>query len=103
MNKNSVSVSIMVPCRNERDQIESCIRSVLEQELPLGGFEVLVADGMSNDGTREILKRFAAENPCLRLINNPRGIVSTALNEAIKVANGQIIVRMDAHTEYASD
>jgi succinoglycan biosynthesis protein ExoA len=103
MNKNSPVVSIVLPCRNERDHIESCIRSILMQEPPLGGFEVIVADGMSNDSTREILERLAEENACLRIIDNRCGIVSTGLNEAIKAAAGKIIIRMDAHTEYAPD
>jgi succinoglycan biosynthesis protein ExoA len=97
------AASIVVPCRNERDHIESCLRSILAQEPPPGGFEILVADGMSNDGTREILKRLRDEYPSLRMIDNPQCIVSSALNEAIKAAWGDIIIRMDAHTEYAPD
>src|SRR5215510_12057455 len=100
---NSPEASIIVPCRNERDHIESCLRSILAQKPPTGGFEIVVADGMSDDGTREILKRLRDEYPSLRIIDNPQRIVSSALNEAIKAARGDIIIRMDAHTEYASD
>jgi succinoglycan biosynthesis protein ExoA len=103
MHDTSPLVSIVVPCRNEREYIASCVQSILAQEMPPGGFEVIVADGMSDDGTREILTQLAAENPCLQVIDNTRGIVSTGLNSAIGVARGKIIVRMDAHTEYASD
>ena len=56
-------VSIVVPCRNERDHIEPALQSILSQEPPAGGFEVIVADGMSNDGTREILLRLANIDP----------------------------------------
>src|SRR5438128_2432648 len=97
------TVSVIVPCRNERDWIDSCLRSILAQESPGGGFEVIVADGMSDDGTREILQRLRAEHPGLRLVDNPGRIVSTGLNEAIKAATGQIVIRMDAHTNYAQD
>jgi succinoglycan biosynthesis protein ExoA len=97
------TVSVIVPCRNERDSIETCLRSILAQDTPAGGFEVVVADGLSDDGTREILKRLEADNSSVRVVDNPAGIVSTGLNEAIEAAKGQIIVRMDAHTEYASD
>ena len=100
---NVPAVSIVVPCRNERNHIESCFRSILEQEPPPGGFEILVADGMSNDGTRETLKRLGDQYPSLRIIDNPQCIVSSALNEAIKAARGDIIIRMDAHTDYARD
>jgi GT2 family glycosyltransferase len=58
---------------------------------------------MSDDGTREILKRLGAENSRLRIVDNPGRIVSTGLNQAIKTATGTIIVRIDAHTEYAAD
>jgi glycosyltransferase involved in cell wall biosynthesis len=55
-NRTSPYVSIVLPCRNEADQIEACLKSILNQELPDGGLEVLVADGMSTDGTREYLQ-----------------------------------------------
>jgi len=42
--------------------------------LPAGRVEVLVADGRSDDGTREIVERCAARNPCVRLLDNPARI-----------------------------
>jgi succinoglycan biosynthesis protein ExoA len=98
-----LAVSIVIPCRNERDYIESCLCSILAQAPPPGGFEVIVADGMSGDGTREFLKRLAEGDPRLRVIDNPGRIVSTGLNAAIREAQGGIIMRMDVHTEYATD
>ena len=97
------TVSIIVPCRNEQAHIHARVRSILRQDLPPEEFEIIVADGMSGDGTRDILQQLAAEAPCLRVIDNPGRIVSTGLNTAIRVARGSVIVRMDAHTEYASD
>ncbi|HEV8725282.1 MAG TPA: glycosyltransferase family 2 protein [Candidatus Binatia bacterium] len=90
-------------CRNERAHIEACVRSVLAQHSPAGGFELIIADGMSDDGTRNILKRLAKEDPRLRVVDNPGRIVSCGLNAAIRAARGKIIARMDAHTEYAPD
>jgi succinoglycan biosynthesis protein ExoA len=97
------TVSIIVPCRNEKDHIQACVRSILAQELSPEGFELIVVDGMSDDGTRDILKQLAEEDLRLRVIDNPARIVSTGLNAAIRVARGAVIVRMDVHTEYASD
>jgi len=94
---------VILPCRNESGYIEDCLTSILRQEVPDGNFEVIVADGVSNDGTREFLERFSAENPKVRLLNNPGRIVSTGLNAALREARGEVIVRMDAHTVYAPD
>jgi GT2 family glycosyltransferase len=94
------AVSIIIPCRNEREHIEKCVRSVLRQEGPSEGFEVIVADGMSDDGTREILAQLVSEDPRLQVIDNPDRIVPTGLNLAIRRARGEWIVRLDAHSEY---
>lgn len=96
-------VSIVLPCRNEAGHIEACIQSILAQEAPEGGMEVIVADGMSTDGTHEYLEEAARQHPQLRVLSNPGRIVSTGLNAAIRAARGEIIVRMDAHTTYAPD
>src|SRR5436189_112210 len=97
------AVSVIVPCRNERAHIETVIRSILGQEPPAGGFEIIVADGMSDDGTHEILRRLANEDSRLLVIDNPQRIIPAGLNAAIRAAHGDVIVRMDAHTEYAPD
>lgn len=96
-------VSIVIPCRNEAGHIATCVRSVFAQNYDRNSLEVIVADGMSNDGTREILARLREQYPHLQVVDNPGLIVSTGLNAAIRMARGAIIVRMDAHTEYASD
>jgi succinoglycan biosynthesis protein ExoA len=95
-------VSVVIPCRNEVAHIESCVRSILAQQ-PGVSFEVIVADGMSDDGTRDILSRLANADGRLRIVDNPRKIVSTGLNLAIRAARGRVIIRMDVHTEYAPD
>ncbi|HEY5910152.1 MAG TPA: glycosyltransferase family 2 protein [Verrucomicrobiae bacterium] len=96
-------VSIVLPCRNEAGRIEACIESILAQEPPEGGLEIIAADGMSTDGTREYLEQMAQRHSQVRVLNNPGRIVSTGLNTAIRAARGEIIVRMDAHTTYAPD
>src|SRR6266508_572896 len=103
MNSTLPAVSIVIPCRNEKDHIEACVWSILAQEPPPGGFEIIVADGMSDDGTRDVLMRLVKEDARLRIVDNPGRIVSTGLNAAIRAAQGRIIIRIDAHTEYAPD
>ncbi len=96
-------VSIVLPCRNEAGHIEACLESILAQDPPEGGLEIIAADGMSTDGTRVYLEEMARQHPHLRVLNNPGRIVSTGLNAAIRAARGEIIVRMDAHSTYAPD
>ena len=76
---------------------------MLALESPSEGFEIIIADGMSTDGTRDVLNQLALADHRIRIVDNPSQIVPTGLNAAIQVARGHIIIRMDAHTEYSSD
>jgi succinoglycan biosynthesis protein ExoA len=96
-------VSLVMPIRNERGYIATGLKPVLEQDYPSEKLEILVADGMSDDGTREILAEYAARHPRIRVIDNPGRIVSTGLNAAIAAAQGDIILRLDGHAEVARD
>ncbi len=96
-------VSIVMPCWNEARFIEGCLQSVFAQDYPADRLELLVADGESNDGTREILQRLAAGDPRIRVIDNPARLQAPGMNAALRVARGDVIVRMDVHAEYAPD
>jgi succinoglycan biosynthesis protein ExoA len=102
MHDEAVDVSIVVPCRNEIHHIRAFLDSVLRQDLGDLRMEVLIADGMSDDGTRQVLAEYEHRFPFVRVMDNPEKIVSTAANRAIREARGETIVRMDAHTIYAS-
>ena len=87
-------ISVIVPCRNERHHIDAFCDSVLQQVLPAGWrMEVLIADGNSDDGTRECLAQRCAADPRLVTIDNPGCIVSTGLNACIAQAQGAVIAR----------
>ena len=97
-------VSIIVPCRNEVGHLAGFLAGVFAQQLPAGAaMQVLVADGASDDGSREMLAAWQDREPRLKLIDNPLRVVSAGLNRAIACAAGEVVVRMDVHTEYASD
>jgi cellulose synthase/poly-beta-1,6-N-acetylglucosamine synthase-like glycosyltransferase len=96
-------VTIAMPCRDEEAYIEACIRAAQAQDWPRDRMEILVADGMSIDATREILARLAAEDGRIRLIDNPARIQAAGLNECVRLARGDVIIRMDVHADYASD
>lgn len=98
------TVSVIVPCRNESSCIETFCFGVLRQALPDGwALQLLIADGLSDDGTRESLVRLSATDRRVCWIDNPGRIVSTGLNAALAHARGEAIVRMDVHTDYADD
>ena len=99
----NIQVSVIVACRNEIGHIYKFLDSLSRQELCGISAEVLIADGMSDDGTRQIVEQHQTRNPSVQIIDNSGKIVSTGLNAAIRQARGEIIVRMDAHTEYAPD
>ncbi|MBO9540006.1 glycosyltransferase family 2 protein [bacterium] len=96
-------LSVIVPCRNERQHIAPFLEAVLAQAREGFELEVLIADGMSDDGTREVLAEYTERHPFIRVIDNPERNTPHALNRAITAARGEVIVRMDVHTVYAPD
>jgi succinoglycan biosynthesis protein ExoA len=97
------AVSAVLVCRNEAGTIEQCLRSLLEQTPPPGGFEILVVDGMSDDGTRMILEQLAAENPAIRILDNRQQITPCGMNLGIRSARGDWIAILGSHSRYATD
>ena len=96
-------ISIILPIRNEIAFIEKTLNSILYQN-PIGqGIEILIADGMSDDGTREYIEGYIQNNGNTHLIDNPEQIVSTGFNRALSVAKGDIIIRVDGHSEINSE
>ncbi len=93
-------VSVIVPCRDEARALPAFLDSLRAQRCDGFTCEYLVADGRSRDGSREHLEACARDWPALRVLDNPGGFVSTGLNLAISQARGEVIVRMDVHTEY---
>lgn len=100
---NRPFVSVVVPARNESLWIEGCVRGVFKQDYPADKLELIVVDGCSTDNTRGLLEVIARQDPRLRILDNPAGIVPSSLNLAIRESRGDIIVRVDVHTQLASD
>jgi glycosyltransferase involved in cell wall biosynthesis len=93
-------VSVIVPCRNERRHIDAFLAGLLARKTDGFDWDVWIADGMSDDGTRE---RVAGRDPKIHLIDNPKRSAAAALNAALAQSSGEIVVRMDVHTVYAED
>lgn len=96
-------VSVIIPMRNEERRIAQCLDSVVQTDYPKDRLEIFVVDGMSTDGTRQIVLEYSKRCPFICLLNNRKHIQAAALNMGLQKANGEIIIRMDAHTTYAPD
>lgn len=103
MDFSQIKVSLVIPARNEEKYIGACLDSILANDYPITSLEILVVDGVSTDKTAEIVGSYGLRHPFIRLLQNPRRIIPSALNIGILEAQGEIVVRMDAHSTYASD
>ena len=91
-------ISIIVPCCNEILFIERFLESIIAQSYPKDRLEIIIVDGMSNDGTYQFLTDLEIDN--LIILQNPKKYVPHALNLAIRKAKGDLIVRVDCHAFY---
>ena len=92
-------VSVIMPIRNEAGFIERAIKSVLDNDYPAAKVEILVVDGMSDDGTRRTVERLSESHGRVRMLDNPKRIVPAAMNIGIKAARGDLFIRVDGHAE----
>jgi glycosyltransferase involved in cell wall biosynthesis len=95
-----VQVSVIIPCRNEEKTIRLLLEALAQQTFPQSEMEVIIADGMSEDNTRAVIASFQAEHPnfAVRIIANPKRIIPAAMNVGIANAQGEFILRLDAHS-----
>jgi succinoglycan biosynthesis protein ExoA len=93
-------ISILVPCYNEQATISLLLEAVWQQTFPAEQLEVIIADGMSTDGTRQAIGDFAGTHPQLtiQVVDNPHRIIPAGLNLAIEAARGTVLLRLDAHS-----
>jgi len=96
-------VSAIIPCRNEIHHIRRMLESVLSNDFPPDEMEIIVVDGMSTDGTREVVQEYSDRFTHIRLLDNPRAIVPTAMNIGVRAAAGEYIMRLDCHAMYTND
>ena len=98
-------VSVIIPCLNEERRILSLLESLKAQTYPLSDMEIVIADGGSTDKTIDIIKGFISENKALKIsiITNLKRIIPAAVNLGIRSSKGEIIVRLDAHSNPNKD
>ena len=91
-------VDVIMPIRNEADDLRTAIDTVLAQEYP-GTMSVVLAVGPSDDGTEALARSIAAADDRVLVVDNPVGITPAALNAAIGAGSAPVIVRVDGHSE----
>ena len=91
-------VSVVIPVRNSASTVGAAVASALAQDYG-GDIEVILAEGMSSDESRIEIERIAADQPAVRVVDNPSGLTAAGLNAAIAASTGDVIVRCDAHAE----
>ncbi len=96
-------VSIVIPMLNEVKAIERCITSILSQDYPTDKIEIVVVDGFSTDGSREIVQNFSKNSSNVKLEDNPIKRTPAALNIGIKKSTGSVVIILGAHTKIKSD
>ena len=96
-------VSVVIPCLNEERFISGCLDSIIANEYPKERLEILIIDGMSTDRTRQIVKSYSQRFGFIRLIDNPQKHIPVAMNLGIRHAQGDTIIKIDAHSTYQPD
>ena len=99
-NRDMPSVTIIVPCYNEQATIGLLLQAIYDQSYPRDKMEVVIADGLSTDQTRPQIQKFTQTHPDLRVrvVENPQRSIPSGLNQALRAAWGDIIIRLDAHS-----
>ena len=87
-------LSVVIPAYNCEALIGECLDSILAQTMP--DFEAVVVDDGSSDGTAEVIRRYAAADPRVRMIRQENGGVSRARNTGIREARGTVLGFADA-------
>ena len=96
-------MSVIMPVRDEAPVLPVVLRSLLDQELRGFELEVIAVDGRSTDGSRDVLERFAREDPRVRVLDNPHRLTPHALNIGLHAAAGEYVCICGSHTVYDKD
>jgi glycosyltransferase involved in cell wall biosynthesis len=115
-------VTVVIPVKDDEEYIGGCLSCLERQGYPRERTEIIVVDGLSRDATRGVVEgfierlgrkeaetqrrppgRWSAVVPYIRMVDNPKGQRTSALNIGIKEARGELIMRMDARTTVEDD
>ena len=100
---DKLTISLIIPCRNEEKFIDRCLNSVNEQDYPMDNLEVLVVDGMSKDKTLQIVENYREKLLSIKILENPKKTTPYAFNLGINYSKADIIMIMSAHSTLEKD
>lgn len=95
--------AIVIPCLNEERYIGACLDSLCAAKQEGVQLEIAVVDGMSSDGTREIIRQYALRDERVQLVDNPERVTPVALNLGIKATTADVVAILGAHAEVDAD
>ncbi len=101
--KKKPFVSVVIYTRNEAKYIERCVNSILEQDYGQENFEIVLVDGLSEDGTAEIARKTANNFPNMRILTNEKRFTPFAMSIGAKAAVGEVIVLIIGHSAFPKD
>lgn len=91
-------VSLVVATRNEARHLPALLESLAASEYPVERIEVLIVDGESTDGTREVAQGYVSRLPGLRIVPNPQRITPAAFNRGIEASHGDYVGLVSGHS-----
>ncbi len=101
-----MKLSFIIIALNAEQVLEKSLSSLKKQNYPHKDIEVILVDGMSDDGTKRIMQDFQKnENSFARVVvkDNPGKYLACGWNVALKDVAGDVVLRVDAHTEFPND
>jgi len=104
LKSTSVLISVLLVIKNSAKYIQRALDSLLNQNITAEKYEIIIVDGMSTDGTRQIVSDYMDGYPDrIRIIDNPKGMLASGWNIGIKEAKGNIVIRIDGHSYVPED
>lgn len=94
-----IETSLIIPCRNEKNYVTRCLESIKQSDYPLIRLEVILVDGMSTDGTTDLINNYVSSFPHIKIVTNKKTDTPSGLNLGIKYSNGKYIIILSSHSK----
>ena len=96
-NSQFPDISILIAVRNEATHLDDCLKALANLDYPSENIEILLIDGMSDDGTPEIIARWANRDRRIKILQNPKRSVSCGMNLGIAATKSDYILWISGH------